>query len=29
MSREFREFAGVSPGRYRTIAPAEVRHLPL
>lgn len=29
MSREFLEFAGVTPGRYRRIAPAAPRHVPI
>jgi AraC-like DNA-binding protein len=28
-TREFRAFAGVSPGRYRRIAPAAARHVPI
>lgn len=29
LTREFRDFAGVSPGRYRRMAPAFPRHLPV
>jgi AraC-like DNA-binding protein len=29
MTREFRELAGVSPGRYRALAPASPRHVPV
>jgi AraC-like DNA-binding protein len=29
LNREFREFTGVSPGRYRELAPASAHHLPL
>ncbi len=29
MSREFRAFAGLSPGRYRRIAPRQPHHVPL
>lgn len=29
MTREFQAFAGVSPGRYRRIAPSNPRHVPL
>ncbi len=29
MTREFQAFAGLPPGRYRRIAPAEARHVPL
>jgi AraC-like DNA-binding protein len=29
MTREFQAFAGLSPGHYRRIAPAEARHVPL
>jgi len=29
LSREFRAFAGVTPGRYRRLAPAAPRHLPV
>lgn len=29
MTREFREFAGVSPKAYRALAPASARHMPL
>jgi AraC-like DNA-binding protein len=28
-NREFREFAGVSPGRYRRLAPVHPRHVPV
>jgi AraC-like DNA-binding protein len=29
MSRDFKAFAGVTPGRYRRIAPASPRHVPI
>ncbi len=29
LNREFREFAGLSPGRYRRLAPCAPRHVPL
>jgi AraC-like DNA-binding protein len=29
LNREFREFAGLSPGRYRRLAPYSPRHVPV